>query len=225
MARWARVFGVAALLLLAVTVASGQSAVPNSPLTPSTPAAEAEQQSGGGDPPVAADAVTTVAGTTFLAVVIAAALFGAALLLVVLAGLVRYRRRRRVGRIEPPGVPDEGVPDGDAGLGLRRAVETALTELAAAHGGPPSDAVITAWLRLEEAAARAGTPRRPHQTPTEFTAAVLAEHTADQAAVTELCRLYQRARFSTGHVVGRAEADAALAALDRIAQSMRVGSP
>lgn len=216
-------FALAALLVLVVTVASGRSAVPNAPgAVPATEAATPQPQPVGAEAQGGTDAVMTVAGTTFLAGVLAAVLFGAAVLLVMVVGPARYRRRR-AGRTVPPGVADDRA-GGDAGLGLRRAVESALTDFDAPAGGPSTDAVITAWLRLEEAAALAGTPRRPHQTPTEFTAAVLAEYASDSAAVDELCRLYQRARFSTGHVAGHAEAEAARAALDRIAQSMRAGT-
>jgi hypothetical protein len=57
--------------------------------------------------------------------------------------------------------------------------------------------VVQAWLVLEEAAANSGHPRRPHQTPTEFTEAVLAALEVDADALAVLRRVYQRARFST----------------------------
>ncbi len=64
----------------------------------------------------------------------------------------------------------------------------------------PTDAVLAAWVALEEAAARSGVPRRPADTPTEFTARVLTATEADAAAVTSLLGLYHRARFSTAGV-------------------------
>ena len=64
----------------------------------------------------------------------------------------------------------------------------------------PTDAIVAAWLALEEAAAMIGAPRGPADTPTEFTAAVLAHTPADRIAVGMLLQLYHRARFSTGGV-------------------------
>ena len=64
----------------------------------------------------------------------------------------------------------------------------------------PTDAVLAAWVALEEAAARSGVPRRPADTPTELTSRVLAATEADEDAVTTLLGLYHRARFSEAGV-------------------------
>lgn len=64
----------------------------------------------------------------------------------------------------------------------------------------PTDAVLAAWVALEDAAARSGVPRRPADTPTELTSRVLAATEADEDAVTALLALYHRARFSAGGV-------------------------
>lgn len=61
----------------------------------------------------------------------------------------------------------------------------------------PTDAVVAAWVALEEAAARSGVPRRPADTPTELATRVLTATEADAGAVTTLLGLYHRARFST----------------------------
>lgn len=80
-----------------------------------------------------------------------------------------------------------------------------LTELrtAATHaetllqeGEHSADAIIAAWLALQDAAERSGATRAPAQTPTEFTVAVLAATPATPAAVTELLGLYHLARFA-----------------------------
>ncbi|HEU5469952.1 MAG TPA: DUF4129 domain-containing protein [Actinophytocola sp.] len=99
---------------------------------------------------------------------------------------------------------------------LLDAARAAQAELIRHYGGPPRDAVIAAWVRLEEAAEDTGTPRRPHQTPTEFTAALGAE----TAALDELRRLYHRARFAPGYPVTQADAEAARAALDEIVRTL-----
>lgn len=57
------------------------------------------------------------------------------------------------------------------------------------------DAVIAAWVALEEAAARSGVARDPAATPTEFTVEVLDHTPADRAATRRLLGLYLRARF------------------------------
>ncbi|GAA1985557.1 hypothetical protein GCM10009718_23630 [Isoptericola halotolerans] len=75
------------------------------------------------------------------------------------------------------------------------AVTRALALLDAADG--PRDAVVAAWVALEDAAAEHGTARDPAQTPTEFTAQVLAATAAPPDHVTALRHLYQRARFTT----------------------------
>ena len=62
----------------------------------------------------------------------------------------------------------------------------------------PDDAIISAWLTLETAAAGAGVRRRPSQTPTEFAVTVLERTAAHAAATQQLLGLYRRARFSRG---------------------------
>ena len=66
------------------------------------------------------------------------------------------------------------------------------------EGTDPDDAIISAWLTLETAAAGAGVRRRPSQTPTEFAVTVLERTAADSAATQRLLGLYRRARFSRG---------------------------
>lgn len=59
------------------------------------------------------------------------------------------------------------------------------------------DAIIAAWLALEEAAAATGVRRDRSQTPTEFTVAVLESTDADPEATQGLLDLYREARFSS----------------------------
>jgi hypothetical protein len=80
--------------------------------------------------------------------------------------------------------------------------------------------VQEAWLALEEAAAECGTARRPDQTPTEFTGAVLAGHDVDPMALATLRGLYQRARFGLPGSVTEADVATAITALDRIATTL-----
>jgi hypothetical protein len=80
--------------------------------------------------------------------------------------------------------------------------------------------VIAAWLELERAAEESDHGREAHQTPTEFTDALVAEHAAIQRAVGELRTLYHRARFGRPGEVGQQEAEAARLALDEITASL-----
>ena len=82
----------------------------------------------------------------------------------------------------------------------------------------PTDAVLAAWVALEDAAGRSGVARRPADTPTEFTAHVLSATAADEAAVRTLLGLYHRARFAASGV-GPPAVGEARACLDVLAHS------
>jgi hypothetical protein len=207
---------VAAMLLLAVVVATGDSGIPTkaTPVVPYTPPVTYLTPSM--SPSDTYDTVLAYGGGVLIILVVIAVLVGLALLMVLIAGLrVRRLRRERVA----------GVLDGDAAgfhAGwLAEATRTAMSEMDERVGGEPSDAVIAAWVRLEESAAASGTEREPHQTPSEFTAALLAAHTTDAVALQELRAVYHQARFGEpGHVTAD---DAAIArgALERIALEAR----
>lgn len=59
----------------------------------------------------------------------------------------------------------------------------------------PADAIVRAWMGLEETAQESGIVRRPAETPTEFTSGLLRKAFADDRAIQTLLRLYLRARF------------------------------
>jgi hypothetical protein len=88
----------------------------------------------------------------------------------------------------------------------------------------PRDAVVAAWVALEEAAARTGTRRDPAQTTTEFAGTVLAATPAPPAAVTRLRTLYQRARF-TDRPIDTTAVTQARTALADIARNLDVPDP
>jgi hypothetical protein len=96
---------------------------------------------------------------------------------------------------------------------LHEAAEQAATSLRTAE--EPSDAIIAAWLSLEQAAESSGMPRSPAQTPTEFTLVVLDATAAQPQAVQQLLSLYHLARFATTPLTDEHVA-AALAALDQL---------
>jgi hypothetical protein len=206
---------VVAFLLLAVVAARGISGVPRDPrptqqgvTPPNLPGQDT------GVPDLSFEPMAYTAGVLIVLVTVAV-LFGLALFLVALAG-IRIRGRRRM--IGPEVLGDQqDLPPGESWL--QGASRRALSELDSRVGGPPSDAVIAAWVELEQAAASGGTPRQPHQTPSEFTESVLTEHAADATALTELRALYHRARFGAG--IAPEDAAAARRALERIALEAR----
>lgn len=87
----------------------------------------------------------------------------------------------------------------------------------------PADAVIAAWVRLEEAAARSGVPRDPASTPTEFTVDVLDRTPVDPTATRVLLDLYLRARFGREEMLPD-DVAAAQAALTTLAEGLGEGS-
>lgn len=136
----------------------------------------------------------------FLVVLAALVLFG--LLGIVLAiELPRLRRKRGVRGVEITGEQIDNLPSS-----VQR-VEKALQEFTEHPNRPPRDAVIAAWLALEEAQ-----PRKPNQTPTEFTNGLGVD-----AAI--LRDLYQRVRF--GHEdVTEGQANQAKEELGRIIREL-----
>jgi len=144
--------------------------------------------------------------------------FGAALVLLVrwAIRLLRAAEARSADRVR-----DDDTPAGLAPLAaVRRAVRKAGDVLTRpVPAGHERDAVIRCWLALEEAGSQAGTARLPAQTPSEFTTGLLAQHHADQAATSQLLRLYHRARFGS-RTLGQREVAEARSALARIDASL-----
>jgi hypothetical protein len=118
--------------------------------------------------------------------------------------LLLRRRRERPGDGTPARVgvaarSAAGAAGGSLPL-LDRALAAAEAELAARPSGEPRDAVLACWLRLEEGAEAVGVRRRPSQTPTEFTTALVADllpGAAQRRALDDLRALYHRARFGS----------------------------
>lgn len=113
--------------------------------------------------------------------------------------LVWLVQRYRMTRVPEPvaservaGVPGSGklpeLPDLQEGVSRAQRVLEEATD--------PDDAIISAWIVLETAAADAGVRRRPSQTPTEFAVSILERTPADSVATQRLLGLYRRARFS-----------------------------
>ncbi len=128
--------------------------------------------------------------------VLVAVLLLIALLLAVRALLGRptgiLRRDRGAAAAATPDAAD--APDDELRRRLRGEVVAGLEDLD--ESGDPRRAVIACWLRLERAAAAAGTPRRAAETPGDLVARVLAEQRVTPAGLERLTALYREARYS-----------------------------
>jgi hypothetical protein len=131
-----------------------------------------------------------------------------------------WQRYRRSAVPEEQSPRSAGIADGPDALPdvpvLLRGVEAARLSLASI--AEPTDAVIAAWLSLEDAAEESGVRRHPAQTPTEFTLAILGATKADAEATRELLGLYHLARFST-HPITSEHVERASRCLGAIAES------
>ncbi|GAA0441237.1 hypothetical protein Aca07nite_29850 [Actinoplanes capillaceus] len=136
----------------------------------------------------------------------------AALLMVVglCWALVRdYLRRRpaRGGKHEPRR-PTRTADD------LVAALDAGLEELSDTDRDPRR-AVIACWVRLEDAAAAAGTPRHPGDSPTDYVGRLLAEQQVDARVLAALLEVYREARYAT-HTVDDQMRQQARSALERL---------
>ncbi len=153
-------------------------------------------------------------------VVVLAAVALAVLLVVLVRRLLAALARRRPGeRQEAPAGVALTLDPGDelAVPALRDAVATAADRID--ESLPPGDAVIAAWVAVEQAAERSGIARDPAATATELTVAVLDASRADPAATRALLDLYLAARFSE-HVLTPADVRAARTHLEVLAAGL-----
>ena len=84
----------------------------------------------------------------------------------------------------------------------------------------PSEAIVAAWVGLEQSAADAGLTRGPAETPAEFALRIITHRSAIAADARELLRLYERVRFA-GHTATEADRTGARRALDAIEEGWK----
>lgn len=212
--RTALLFAAAAALLVAVVAASGRSPVPSSmndvPLERGLPGLRLSPANTGVNRNIDLSTDPGLAAKIILGLVIVMAVLAITLSLL---NFLRNRRRLGVGQVTEA---VEGTIDTVTRLRLKEAVVEAR-DLLAREGGRPRDAVIEAWVTLENAADH---KRAPHETATEFTVGLLEKENADEGALRELRTLYQRARFGQGDMDADSTARAR-AALERIMVTIR----
>ncbi|MEU8237805.1 DUF4129 domain-containing protein [Actinoplanes missouriensis] len=117
------------------------------------------------------------------------------------------RRGRRSGRLGPRRQPRTAED-------LVAALDAGLEELSDTDRDPRR-AVIACWVRLEDAAAAAGTPRHPGDSPTDLVGRLLAEQRVDAQVLAALLEVYREARYAT-HTVDDQMRQQARSALERL---------
>jgi hypothetical protein len=143
-------------------------------------------------------------GTQFLfnwtPIIVALAILAAIALAVLVRMLVRWQLRRvkklRVADVAPSPIDLEIPPEPAADIPiLRRGLDLASEMLTTER--EPRDAIVRAWIGLQQAAEDSGMSRRPAETPTEFTSRVFASVDADRVAAASLLAVYLRVRFGS----------------------------
>jgi hypothetical protein len=178
------------------------------PLLPTRPLAT--QAGGGGGnppPPEAASGLPDWVGTAALILLGVAA---AVILALVIWAVVRDQMRRRSRRDRRPIA--QAAPN--TAEDLVAALDAGLEELSDADRDPRR-AVIACWVRLEQAAAAAGTRRLPGDSPTDLVGRLLAEQQVDARVLAALLEVYRQARYAT-HTVDDQMRAQARSALERL---------
>jgi hypothetical protein len=146
--------------------------------------------------PAPADSGATPDLTWLLVVLLALVLA-----VIVVAAVRWYRARRRdtvegvpapldsLGAVQPDAEPTVETSAPYLRRGLLRAIDVLDGDRA------PTDAIVAAWLGLQEAAEDAGWKRQVSETPTEFTTRILRLVDVDRAPLDTLRRLYLAVRF------------------------------
>jgi hypothetical protein len=119
---------------------------------------------------------------------------------------LRARERKLSARTGPE--PEKGREE------VIAAVDAGLSDLDDSDADPRR-AVIACWVRLEQAAAAAGTPRAPGDTPTDLVGRLLAGHQVSAIVLYPLAEVYRLARYAT-HTVDSTMRDQARAALGQL---------
>jgi len=98
---------------------------------------------------------------------------------------------------------------------IRRGVTAAREGVTAV--AEPGDAIVAAWIGLEETADDSGTARGLSETPAEFTLRILQRRPGVAEPAVRLLRLYEGVRFGgrTASENDRAQAHAALVEIER----------
>ncbi|GAA0533490.1 hypothetical protein GCM10010172_12990 [Paractinoplanes ferrugineus] len=218
----AAVFVLLFVTALAATRSSPQLDQIQPDATPTPPPLLPPTRSGGSRPPEAppeaARGLPEWVGT--VALVILGIILVVVLVLVAWAVLrdAAKRRARKGKRGRRTG--QEGVRTAEE---LVAALDAGLEELSDTDRDPRR-AVIACWVRLEQAAAAAGTPRNPGDSPTDLVGRLLREQRVDAQVLAALLEVYREARYAT-HAVDNTMRQQAISALERLRADLGAGVP
>jgi len=218
----------AVLVLLFVTSLAATRSAPqleqirpdttDTPPPPLLPTTAPRATTGAAQPSGAAEGLPAWVGTAALVLLGVCVLVALGLLIWALLRDQSRRRSRRAGKRtaahrERPRTADELVAALDAGL-----EELSDTDR------DPRRAVIACWVRLEQAAAAAGTPRHPGDTPADLVGRLLAEQRVDSQVLAALLEVYRQARYAT-HTVDDQMRRQARSALERLRADLGAAVP
>jgi hypothetical protein len=133
----------------------------------------------------------------------------------VIRDTIQARGRPLTTEPAPPG-PASRVAD------VAAALDAGLDELGR-DGSDPRSVVIACWVRLEEAAAAAGTPRRPSDAPADYVLRLLADHQVSRTVLDRFAGVYRQARYDSGPVDASMRGEA-VAALEHLRAELNVGA-
>jgi Domain of unknown function (DUF4129) len=224
--RWWPLAAVLALLFLASLAATRSQpqlerinrAAPTEeapPLLPTEPQVQPEQTAGTGSGPEPATGLPAWVGTAAIVVLCVAALV---LIGLIVWAIIRDQARRR-GRREPK---RRDRTDPNTAEDLVAALDAGLEELSDTDRDPRR-AVIACWVRLEQAAAAAGTPRHAGDSPTDLVGRLLREQRVDAGVLAALLEVYRQARYAT-HTVDDQMRSQARSALERLRADLGAAS-
>ncbi len=224
--RWWPLAAVLALLFV-TSLAATRSAPQLDQITPEDtaptsdapllPTAAPTVTTGAKQPPEAASGLPDWVGTVaiFLLGILALVVLG-----IVTFAVLRDQSRRRARK---KGVATHRRDQGRTAEELVAALDAGIEELSDADRDPRR-AVIACWVRLEQAAAAAGTPRHPGDSPTDLVGRLLREQRVDAQVLAALLDVYRQARYAT-HTVDNEMRQQARSALERLRADLGAAVP
>ncbi|MEU4245267.1 DUF4129 domain-containing protein [Actinoplanes sp. NPDC026619] len=168
-------------------------------------------------PPEAAKGLPEWVGTAALGIL---AVVLVVVLVLVLWAVLRDQAKRRVRKGKRGTAKQTGARTAEE---LVAALDAGLEELSDSDRDPRR-AVIACWVRLEQAAAAAGTPRNPGDSPTDLVGRLLQEQRVDAQVLAALLEVYREARYAT-HTVDNQMRQQAISALERLRADLGAGVP
>lgn len=223
--KWWPLAGVAVLLTLAAVAAAHSSVRLGRIESPSGPAPSLEEPERiRVDPTETADPLAQPASVpvpAWLVKVVVA--IGIVLLAVLIGMMVWVLARDLVKKRRLRAMPARRARPGQTSAqDVVAALDAGLVDLSDADSDPRR-AVIACWLRLEQAAAAAGTPRQPTDTPTDLVTRLLAGHHISGDVLARFADVYREARYAT-HTVDERMRTQAREALQRLRAELTAGA-